>query len=101
MEIILFILHNCCEASVDVKNLTYVKGVVGGMSMNNYNTKMPRREQLIACWRSQEAFPAEGLLSWVTKEEQEFSRWVSTDSWCGPAGSFCGRNPLDSPNSRL
>ena len=55
------------------------------MSMNNYNTKMPRREQLIACWRSQEAFPAEGLLSWVTKEEQEFSRW---DFGCGREGRF-------------
>lgn len=42
-------------------------------------TKMPRREH------SQEAFPAEGLLSWVIKEEQEFSRW---DLGCGREGGF-------------
>lgn len=55
------------------------------ISVNNYKTKMPRREQLIACWRTQEAFPAEGLLSWVIKEEREFSRW---DFDCGREGGF-------------
>lgn len=48
------------------------------------------REQLIACWRAQEGFPAERLSSWVIKEEH-FSRW---DLICGREGGFLPDNGL-------